>query len=78
MGREEKGEGGDRGHLVEKKESQKGEKAIKHNHEHKSKFMDVFQFTFKMNSINFIPKIVKILVIMQPVGEHYFIVDREC
>ena len=29
MGREEKGEGGDRGDLVEKKESQKGERAIK-------------------------------------------------
>ena len=29
MGREEKGEGGDRGNLVEKKESQKGERAIK-------------------------------------------------
>ena len=28
-GREEKGEGGDRGDLVEKKESQKGERAIK-------------------------------------------------
>ena len=27
--REEKGEGGDRSHLVEKKESQKGERAIK-------------------------------------------------
>ena len=29
LGREEKGEGGDRGDLVEKKENQKGEKAIK-------------------------------------------------
>ena len=29
MGREEKGEGGDRGDLVEKKESQKGERVIK-------------------------------------------------
>ena len=29
LGREEKGEGGDRGDLVEKKESQKGESAIK-------------------------------------------------
>ena len=29
LGREEKGEEGDRGNLVEKKESQKGEKAIK-------------------------------------------------
>ena len=29
MGREEKGEGGDRGDLVEKKESQKGETAIR-------------------------------------------------
>ena len=29
MGREEKGEGGDRGDLVEKKESQKGVRAIK-------------------------------------------------
>ena len=29
MGREEKGEGGDRGKLVEKKEIQKGERAIK-------------------------------------------------
>ena len=29
MGREEKREGGDRGDLVEKKESQKGERAIK-------------------------------------------------
>ena len=29
MGREEKGEGGDRGNLVEKKESPKGEKAVK-------------------------------------------------
>ena len=29
LGREEKGEGGDRGDLVEKKESQKGERAIK-------------------------------------------------
>ena len=29
MGREEKGEGGDRGDLVEKKESQQGERAIK-------------------------------------------------
>ena len=29
MGRKEKGEGGDRGNLVEKKESQKGERAIK-------------------------------------------------
>ena len=29
MGREEKGEGGDRGDLVEKKESQKGERTIK-------------------------------------------------
>ena len=29
LGREEKGEGGDRGHLVEKKESAKGERAIK-------------------------------------------------
>ena len=28
VGREEKGEGGDRGDLVEKKESQKGERAI--------------------------------------------------
>ena len=29
LGREEKGEGGDRGNLVEKKESQKGKRAIK-------------------------------------------------
>ena len=29
MGREEKGEGGDRGDLVEKKESQKWERAIR-------------------------------------------------
>ena len=29
MGREEKGEGGDRGNLVEKKESQKGKRTIK-------------------------------------------------
>ena len=29
MGREEKGEGGDRGDLVKKKESQKGQRAIK-------------------------------------------------
>ena len=29
MGREEKGEWGDRGDLVEKKESQKGERAIR-------------------------------------------------
>ena len=29
LGREEKGEGGDRGNLVEKKESPKGEKAVK-------------------------------------------------
>ena len=29
LGREQKGEGGDRGDLVEKKESQKGERAIK-------------------------------------------------
>ena len=29
MGREEKGEGGDRGNVGEKKESQKGERAIK-------------------------------------------------
>ena len=29
MGREGKGEGGDRGNLVEKKESPKGERAIK-------------------------------------------------
>ena len=29
MGREEKGEGGDRGDLVERKESQKGERAIR-------------------------------------------------
>ena len=29
LGREEKGEGGDRGNLVEKKESQKGDRAIK-------------------------------------------------
>ena len=29
MGREEKGEGGDRGDLVEKKESQKGERVTK-------------------------------------------------
>ena len=29
MGREEKGKGGDRGDLGEKKESQKGERAIK-------------------------------------------------
>ena len=29
LGREEKGEGGDRGNLVEKKESQRGERAIK-------------------------------------------------
>ena len=29
LGREEKREGGDRGDLVEKKESQKGERAIK-------------------------------------------------
>ena len=29
MGREEKGEGGDRGNLVDKKESQKGESAVK-------------------------------------------------
>ena len=29
MGREEKGEGGERGDLVEKKESQKGERAVK-------------------------------------------------
>ena len=29
MGREEKGEGGDRGNLVEKKESLKGERAVK-------------------------------------------------
>ena len=29
MGRKEKGEGGDRGNLVEKKESQKGETAIR-------------------------------------------------
>lgn len=50
----------------------------KHNHEHKNKFMDVFQLTFKMNSMSFIPKTVKTLVVMQPVGEHYFIVDTEC
>ena len=29
MGREEKGEGGDKGDLVEKKESPKGERAVK-------------------------------------------------
>ena len=29
MGREEKGEGGDRGDLVEKKESPKGERTVK-------------------------------------------------
>ena len=29
MGREEKGEGGDRGNLLEKKESPKGERAVK-------------------------------------------------
>ena len=29
MGREDKGEGGDRGDLVEKKESPKGERAVK-------------------------------------------------
>ena len=29
LGREEKGEGGDRGHLVEKKESPKRERAVK-------------------------------------------------
>ena len=29
LGREEKGEGGDRGDLVEKKENQKGERAVK-------------------------------------------------
>ena len=29
LGREDKGEGGDRGDLVEKKESQKGERAIR-------------------------------------------------
>ena len=29
MGREEKGEGGDRGNLVDKKESQKGESTVK-------------------------------------------------
>ena len=29
MGREEKGDGGDRGDLVEKKESPKGERAVK-------------------------------------------------
>ena len=29
MGRDEKGEGGNRGDLVEKKESQKGERAVK-------------------------------------------------
>ena len=29
MGRREKGEGGDRGHLVEKEESPKGELAVK-------------------------------------------------
>ena len=29
MGREEKGEGGDRGNLVEKKESAKGERIVK-------------------------------------------------
>ena len=29
MGRAEKGEGGDRGDLVEKKESSKGERAVK-------------------------------------------------
>ena len=29
MGREEKGEGGDRGDMVEKKESPKGERAVK-------------------------------------------------
>ena len=29
MGREEKGDGGDRGHLVEKKDGQKGERAIR-------------------------------------------------
>ena len=29
LGREEKGKGGDRGNLVEKKKSQKGERAIK-------------------------------------------------
>ena len=29
MGRREKGEGGDRGHLVEKKESPKRERAVK-------------------------------------------------
>jgi len=29
LGREEKGEGGNRSNLVEKKESQKGERAIK-------------------------------------------------
>ena len=29
LGREEKGEGGDRGNLVEKKESPKGERAVR-------------------------------------------------
>ena len=29
MGREEKGEGGDRGNLVKKKESQNGERSVK-------------------------------------------------
>ena len=29
LGREEKGEGGDRGYLVEKKESPKGQRAVK-------------------------------------------------
>ena len=37
MGREEKGEGGDRGDLVEKKESPKGERAIRPVISHPSK-----------------------------------------
>ena len=51
MGREEKGEGGDRGDLVEKKESPKGERAVK----------PVILFPCKMGTENWVLKGTKLI-----------------
>ena len=51
MGRVEKGEGGDRGDLVEKKESPKGERAVK----------PVISFQVKMSTENWVLKGTKLI-----------------
>ena len=51
MGREEKGEGGDRGDLVEKKESTKGERAVK----------PVISSQVKMGTEDWVPKGTKFI-----------------